>query len=263
MRIVASKYKLILIFSVSCTVQEAESDISSSSLDSVEILTASKEDSLKDLVPVENIYKDPYEVLDSIVAVICTEGKDISEFPILRKNIELEGKLKIYCMDEESGGLNGKIHHSIVQWTYNGKPKAANLSPFIQSEFYKIIELDSRAHIYLLFGKEKESADCVVQTAYVIKINDNEIDLSYPAFAGRPYLNLCGGYFTFSGKTLSYKLGQDDLQENLNEVLRYKSRYRNFADDEASALKIYEAIESEYYSDKSFHLTFDGLVFIK
>lgn len=201
-------------------------------------------------------------IVNDFVTAINNEGVDISSFNSLEKNTTFKKKIKIYSYNFDSEGTRGIFHWPILQWQTDNVRRAINLSDYIFSDFYEIIELNPINGTYLLLGEERAYTGCIAQIAYVLKISDDKVDLEYPAFAGRPYLWLCNGKFTFDGTTLTYKLNPYDMQENLEESLQDTSIYKQFT-TEISAIKIFNELKEDYHNGKSFSLTFDGSYFIK
>lgn len=201
--------------------------------------------------------------IDSIVWIVNAGECELSDFKKLRVTVAFEERLKIWSYDENSGGTRGIVHNPIIEFIGNDKHYVVNMSIKIRCEFHEIHELDFIEGIYLLLGSEKEDGACVEQIAYVIKLNGgNKIDLEYPAFGGRPYLSLCNGQFIYDENELIYKMSKGFSCENLNEVLRYQSRYGKLHSDDSSARIIYDEIQNDYYNKGRFLLTFENSVFI-
>ncbi len=152
----------------------------------------------------------------------------------------------------------------IIQWEYRGELHAAKLNEYTETEYDYLYPLDSLNELFLLLGDTKGDGSCHFNYAYVIKIKNDEINLEFPAFGGRPYLNFCNGAFIFDEqeKELRYLLPQDYFHENLDETMYWFDHYKEFTKDSISGQKIIDAISRDYYKTKSFQLKFDGSVFI-
>jgi hypothetical protein len=88
-----------------------------------------------------------------------------------------------------------------------------------------------------------------------IKITD-VIDLNYPAFVDRPFLNFYNGEYTYKNNLLKF---ETEMTQNLKDVFLHKDKYRKFAKDSISSNKLYEMINGvRYYDNKSFILRFNG-----
>jgi len=124
-------------------------------------------------------------------------------------------KIKIYNFGYHSGGSRGWVSHPVVQWTNNlGKPAAFNLSAEINSSFTELYPLDK--DLYLLIGYERLMGACEHSVAYVVKIDNNNLVLNYPAFGTGNQLSFCDVEYDYdaTSKTLSGKIDDPSGYEN-------------------------------------------------
>lgn len=198
----------------------------------------------------ENTTKD-------IVNFINKYNKNPNSIKGLEKNAELEN-VKIYSYGFWSGGTRGFVTYSILTIEKENSFIAANISENIQARFDSIIKLDEE--FYLLLGGDKAYSSVISSIAYLVKITD-KIDLEYPAFVNRPFLNFYNGEYAYDFKTKLLKFKGEDY-ERLDEVFGYKDKYTKFADDSLSSKKLSEMIKGErYYDTKCFVLKFNGKYF--
>jgi hypothetical protein len=195
----------------------------------------------------ENTTKD-------IVNFINKYSKNPDSIKGLKKNAEFEN-LKIYSYGFWSGGTRGFVTYSILTIETENSFIAANISENIQAGFDSIIKLDKE--FYLLLGGDKAYSNAISSIAYLVKITD-KIDLEYPAFVNRPFLNFYNGEYEYDFKTKLLKFKGEDY-ERLDEVFGFKDKYTKFSDDSLSSKKLSEMIKGErYYDTKSFVLKFNG-----
>lgn len=195
----------------------------------------------------ENTTKD-------IVNYINNFNKNPDSIKGLEKNVEFEN-VKIYNYGFWSGGTRGFVTYSILTLEKENSYIAANISENIQARFDSIIKLDKE--YYLLLGGDKAYSSAISSIAYLVKITD-KVDLEYPAFVNRPFLNFYNGEYEYDFKTKLLKFKGEDY-ERLDKVFGYKDKYTKFADDSLSSKKLYEMIKGErYYDTKSFVLKFNG-----
>lgn len=198
----------------------------------------------------ENTTKD-------IVNFINKYNKNPDSIKGLEKNAELEN-VKIYSYGFWSGGTRGFVTYSILTIEKENSFIAANISENIQARFDSIIKLDKE--FYLLLGGDKAYSSAISSIAYLVKITD-KIDLEYPAFVNRPFLNFYNGEYEYDSKTKLLKF-KGEGYERLDEVFGYKDKYTKFADDSLSSKKLSEMIKGErYYDTKSFVLKFNEKYF--
>lgn len=198
----------------------------------------------------ENTTKD-------IVNFINKYNKNPDSIKGLEKNAEFEN-VKIYSYGFWSGGTRGFVTYSILTVEKENSFIAANISENIQARFDSIIKMDKE--FYLLLGGDKAYSSAVSSIAYLVKISD-KIDLEYPAFVNRPFLNFYNGEYAYDFKTKLLKFKGEDY-ERLDEVFGYKDKYTKFADDSLSSKKLSEMIKGErYYDTKCFVLKFNGKYF--
>lgn len=210
-----------------------------------------------------NVEKVSKETADLIEKTINLEKTDISQIQGLSKNAELKN-ISIYSFGYDCGGTRGYITYPVIQWKNNNEPKAKDISLSMNFKVNQIVELNQSEELYLLIGHEKGDGSCQQSIAYVIKINENEIDLKYPAFIKRPYLNFCNGDFSYDQdeKILNFKMYKESNPEDLMNVFYYSYKYREFKNDTLSAKLLYEMIAENYYQNKQFNLKFDGKRFV-
>jgi len=198
----------------------------------------------------ENTTKD-------IVNFINKYNKKPDSIKSLEKNAEFEN-IKTYSYGFWSGGTRGFVTYSILTIEKENSFIAANISENIQARFDSIIKLDNE--LYLLLGGDKAYSSAYSNIAYLVRITDR-IDLEYPAFVNRPFLNFYNGTYEYDFKTKLLKFIGEDY-ERLDEVFGYKDKYTKYADDSLSSNKLYEMIKGErYYDTKCFVLKFNGKTF--
>ncbi|MBK6525093.1 MAG: hypothetical protein IPG07_05765 [Crocinitomicaceae bacterium] len=205
-----------------------------------------------------------YEKVDSIVEIINTQDKDISEFADMKKNVERENKIKIYSLDQPIDGTRSILVLPVIQWKTESGVQAAKLYAYTETSYRHIYPLSASENTYLLIGDTKGDGSCHFNYAYVIQIKNEALNLEYPAFGGRPYLNFCNGEFEYDEdqKILKYTLN-DRFFENLDESLYLNDHYGKFKNDQESGKKIYDKIADDYYEKCEFELIFEEDFFIK
>lgn len=181
---------------------------------------------------------------------VNNEKKDLGQYKGLKKTATYKDNLAIYSFSYSSGGTRGNITCPIIQWKYHGGITAGNVSAFLNCSFEKVIVLDKLKNLYLLIGHEKGDGSCNESIAYVISIDKNELNLQYKAFEDHSYLKICNGEFTY-----------DEVKKTLNFKLKDKTNKENLSDKFDPESNIYNAISSEYYTNKKFSLTFNGKIF--
>lgn len=203
-----------------------------------------------------------YNSVDSFVNLINKEQIDISTILEFNKNVEFGKSIKIYSLDICIDGTRAMVHLPVIQWRNERQINAVNLSNYVECRFEKIIELNQSKKIYLLLGDAKADGSCRFSYAYVIQINKNKIDLDYPAFHTRPYLNLCNGNYTFDKQTNLLKFSlTEGILENIEPTFNWPDYYGKFSEDSLSGKKIFDKISFDYFENKSFQLEFDGSTF--
>ncbi len=172
----------------------------------------------------------------------------------LKNNASLENT-KTYSYGYWSGGTRGFITYSILTIKRGSKFLAANLSENIEARFDSIIKLNDE--FYLLLGGDKADGSAYDNIAYVIRLTD-KIDVTYPAFVNRPFLNFSNGTYKYdNSKSLLIFQGED--YERIDEIFNYKNKYRKYSSDSLSSIELYKMIKGERYFDtKSFILQFNG-----
>jgi hypothetical protein len=185
-----------------------------------------------------------------IVESINSKNLDISTFKILRKDAEFDKYIKIYSLNNLSNGTRALVTLPIIQWNNEGKLYAARLHEYTEATYDHIYRLNSQNNLYLLLGNAKGDGSCHFNYAYVIQIKNDEINLEYPAFGGRPYLNFCNGVFTFNeaNQELNYRLIENTI-ESLDEIMFWYDHYGKFSEDTISARKIIDAVSPSYYKN--------------
>ncbi|GEM_PF-1933327 len=172
----------------------------------------------------------------------------------LKRNVAFDN-IEIYSYGFWSGGTRGFITYSILTVNTDNTYLAANLAATIEGRYDSIVKLDHE--FYLLLGGDKAYSNTYYSLAYLVKINDT-IDLDYPAFVNRPFLNFYNGGYTYEPATKLLKFQGED-HESINEIFTYKEKYRKYANDSLAAKKLYELIiPARYYDTKSFVVKFNG-----
>lgn len=195
----------------------------------------------------ENTTKD-------IVNFINKYHQDPETIKGLEMNAALEN-IKIYSYGYWSRGTRGFVTHSILTIEKENSFFAANISENIEARFDSIIKLNNE--FYLFLGGDKAYSSAYSNIAYVVRITD-KIDLKYPAFVNRPFLNFYNGQYEYDFKTKLLKFTGENY-EQLDKVFGYKDKYAKFADDSMASTKLFEIIQGErYYNTKSFVLKFNG-----
>src|SRR5690606_21739405 len=209
------------------------------------------------------IEKVSEKTADLIEKTINLEKIDIAQIQGLSKNAELKN-ISVYSFGYDCGGTRGYITYPVIQWKNNNEPKAKDISLSMNFKVNQIVELNQSEELYLLIGYEKGDGSCHQSIAYVIKINENGMDLKYPAFIKRPYLNFCNGDFSYdhNKKILNFKMDKESNPEDLSNIFYYGDKYREFKNDTLSAKLLYEMIAENYYQNKQFNLQFNGKHFV-
>ncbi len=191
-------------------------------------------------------------VSNDIVNFINTNSINPDSIKGLEKNAVLKN-ITTYSYGYWSGGTSGFVTYSILVVKKNGKYIAANLAENIEGKYDKIIKLNS--DLFLFLGDDKAYSSARFYLAYVIKITD-EIDLNYPAFIDRPFLNFYNGEYTYNNNLLKF---ETEMTQNLKDVFLHEDKYRKFAKDSISSYKLYEMIKGiRYYENRNFILRFNG-----
>lgn len=191
-------------------------------------------------------------VSNDIVNFINTNSINPDSIKGLEKNAVLKN-ITTYSYGYWSGGTSGFVTYSILAVKKNGKYIAANLAENIEGKYDKIIKLNS--DLFLFLGDDKAYSSARFYLAYVIKITD-EIDLNYPAFIDRPFLNFYNGEYTYNNNLLKF---ETEMTQNLKDVFLHEDKYRKFAKDSISSNKLYEMIKGiRYYENRNFILRFNG-----
>lgn len=203
------------------------------------------------------------EIVDSLVTEINLNGTDISKLDHLNKDAVFKNKLKVYSFYEAIDGTRALVILPILQVKGNDQLYAIKLYDYVACSIDSIIELNAEAGIYLLLGNAKADGSCHFEYAYVIQMKNGKVDLEYPAFKNRPYLNFCNATFSYDQEVqlLKYERQPDYFAENLAEILYYSDRYGKFKSDSISAQWLHDAIQETFYERHSFELKFDGLHF--
>mgnify|MGYP000359392567 CR=1 FL=1 len=217
------------------------------------------------------------ELHDTIIQIINQDGIDISEcdeiveqfeyetmFLEFKKDVEFEHKIKIYSVVESVDGSMGWTEYPILQYLSNGRPKAVSLHKYHYFGFSKIHALNESKGLYLMIGGRDGHGFRDINVAHVFQLSADTVNLEYPAFGNRPYLNFCDGEFSYStkDKELKFQLEQEAIRENLEEILYWRDRYGEFSSDTNSAILIFNHIKREYWKEREFNLEFDGNGFI-
>lgn len=164
--------------------------------------------------------------------------------------------ISTYSMGYECGGTAGFIPHSILNYNLNGKNYSINISEDKEMKFDSIIRINKE--FYLLLGGHKAYSNAHSEIAYIIKISDKQIDIDYPAFVNRPYLNFINGVYEYDSANAVLKF-QGEEHQKIHEIFNHKDKYRKFAEDTISSRKLYEMIKGlRYFETKSFILKFNG-----
>ncbi|HRN80277.1 MAG TPA: hypothetical protein PLR46_08335 [Ferruginibacter sp.] len=172
----------------------------------------------------------------------------------LEKNATFEN-ISTYSYGYWSGGTRGFITYSILTVQKDNRFYAANISSEIEARFDSIIPLNDS--LFLLLGGDKAYSSAYAHIAYMVKITDT-IDIHYPAFINRPFLNFYNGAYTYNQHTKQLMF-QGEIRERIDEVFAYPDKYRHYANDSVSSVKLYEMIRGIRYDEtKSFVLQFNG-----
>lgn len=258
---------LIIIF---CACNQNKQAAKSSSEEKAAIINYSAtldqlEQRIKVVADSINIYEFNPNAQFDISAYIDSTSQDIVHFintyqinPDSIKGLKRDvvfDNMKIYSYGFWSGGTRGFITYSILTINKGNAFLATNLAETIEGQYDSIVKLDNE--FYLFFGGDKAYSNTYYNLAYLIKIND-KIDLDYPAFVNRPFLNFYNGTYEYDPNTKLLKF-QGERHEPISETFNDKAKYRKYAEDSLAAEQLYEMIEGElYYDTKSFVLKFNG-----
>ncbi len=224
-----------------------------------EKLNELKVPSYEKLGNITNIEKFSNDVTNLVTELINNDQLDISTINGLKKNIEFKtNKIKIYSLNYVIYGDSHLTTFPIIQWKSNDKIYAYNLSKNIQCDFKKVIELNK--NLFLLIGITKFE---IGEVAYIIEIKKDKINLKYPAFSKRPFLNLNAGKFTYNSSTkiLEFKLNNKYEKEDLFSRFYSKDKYGQFYKDSIFIKEIGNLISLEYEEKGKFQLKFNGIYF--
>lgn len=201
------------------------------------------------------IEKISFQTTDLISNLINNYQIDISKINGLKENVNLNNQIKIYSLSYVIQGNVYSTSFPVIQWKNKNKIYAYNLSKSIQCDFKKIIYLKN--NLYLLIGVSKFE---IGEIAYVIEIDDKKINLAYPAFSRRPFLNLNAGKFTYniSNNILKFKLNDFYNKQGIIESFYKKDIYGKFCTDSILQKDIGNLMSLEYEEKGEFNLKFNG-----
>ena len=247
-------YLLLFLLFYSCNLKSSTKKKQSNINNFADTIKLTEEDDFK-----EEIY------IDSIIFLIENTQYDISSFNNFRENVKFQDFIKIYTYDLKIEGTRAIIHYPIIQWkSKNGILYAENLAKYIECQFTKIVPLNTEEGLFLLLGNAKADGSCHRYYAYVIQINDDKIDLEYPAFSTRPFLCFCDGIFHYNKKKkiLSFQLKNQTNHESVEDMFNNPETYGKFSKDSISGNKLYNKLGLDYINFRYFELKFDGTIFL-
>ena len=204
------------------------------------------------------IEKISNQTTDLISNLINNYQIDISKINGLKENLKLDNQIKIYSLSYVIQGNGYSTSFPVIQWKNKNKIYAYNLSKNIQCDFKKIIHLQN--NLYLLIGVSKFE---IGEIAYVIEIDDDKMNLDYPGFSKRPFLNLNAGKFTYniSNNILKFKLDDFYNKQGIIESFYNKDVYGKFCTDNFFQEEIGNLMSIEYEEKGEFNLKFNGRSF--